>query len=63
MIVYQLLRGKVFQKGNVDVKDWITYQILNISLPIHHLIQPILKEYIEGYKNFRFKYILRLFDI
>jgi len=48
MIVYQLLRGKVFQKGNVDVRDWITYQILNISLPIHHLIQPILKEYIEG---------------
>ncbi|ORX76291.1 hypothetical protein BCR32DRAFT_271369 [Anaeromyces robustus] len=48
MIVYQLLRGKVFQKGNVDIKDWITYQILNVSLPIHHLIQPILKEYIEG---------------
>jgi len=48
MIVYQLLRGKVFHKGNVDVKDWIIYQILNISLPIHHLIQPILKEYIEG---------------
>ncbi|ORX43394.1 hypothetical protein BCR36DRAFT_144130 [Piromyces finnis] len=47
-IVYQLLRGKVFHKGNVDVKDWIMYQILNISLPIHHLIQPILKEYIEG---------------
>jgi len=48
MIVYKLLRGKVFQKGNVDIKDWITYQILNISLPIHYLIQPILKEYIEG---------------
>lgn len=44
--VYQLMKGRIFNKYQVDASRWIWHQIQEAVEPIHPLLCPLIEEFV-----------------